>query len=375
MRMPELALPPPAAVPKLAEGEALGVWRLREPLHGSDAGQWYRARHALAADQVSAVLVLHRSERAAGVMLRFADQAGDLGQLAHPAIVVPTDSGVTAAGQPYLILAWREGQPLLRAAALLPLRERLLLLVQLCEALRYVHQQGWLLAEVDPAMLWVGAERNIQLMGVGLVRMPDPADPFERGTGPGALPGFRSPEIAAGEPPSLASEVYGLGALLTLLVDGRLPSEIGDGADDASPAAAWPGLSAVERLSLDALLHKAAAPLAARRHASAEALADDLRAWLAGQNHSALSLNPMPGETRVDIELDVVDVEPSSLTPWRQTWPQPASGSRRAWRWALTSLALATLAVGGWAGRQAVNAGAGGAERPASAASAPAPRG
>ena len=104
MRMPELALPPPAARLMLREGEAMGVWRLRQALHASEGGQWYRARHALATEQTSAVLVLGRSERAADVMLRFADQAGDLGRLAHQAIAVPTDSGVTTGGAPYLIV-------------------------------------------------------------------------------------------------------------------------------------------------------------------------------------------------------------------------------------------------------------------------------
>ena len=310
MRMPELAhslpqsqsssssllLPasPPAA---LSEGTALGVWRLGAALHagaGGRGGQWFRAQHALAADRASVVLVLPRNERSAGVLLRFGDQVGELGQLRHPAITVPTDSGVTAAGQPYLILDWTDGQPILSACASLPLRERLLLLVQLCELLRATHQQGWLLGEMDPAMLWVDADQHLTLMGLGLLPMPDPADPFERGTSLGTTPGYMSLELMAGAPPSLSSEVYGLGALLCMLVDGRLPSERGAGVDDVSRAAAWPCLSALEQLSLDALLHKAASPLIAQRHASAEALADDLRAWLAGANHSALALTPMP---------------------------------------------------------------------------------
>lgn len=338
--MPGLTLPPPAALSLLSAGEALGVWRVSQALHTGDTGQWYQARHALAADQTSAVLVLHRSERAAGVMLRFADQAGDLGQLSHPAIVVPTDSGITATGQPYLILDWAEGEPMLRACEALGLRERLELLVQLCEALRCAHQQGWLLAEVDPSMLWVGEDLKLKLMGLGLIRMPDPTDPFERGTGMGALPGYLAPERQEGEPPSLASEVYGLGALLTVLVSGRLPSDLGDGFEDASLAAVWPELTAVERLSLDALLHKAAAPLVAQRHLSAEALADDLRAWLAGQSHSALALTPMPGEVVVDIHLDIEDAVPvETLKPAK---PEAVSGWRSAlprWlqprRWAL----------------------------------------
>src|SRR6218665_743370 len=168
--MPGRTLPPPAAQPLLGEGLALGVCRLRQALHGGDGGQWYRAEHALAADRNAAVLVMHRTERAAGVMLRFADQAGDLGRLSHPDIAVPSDSGVTAAGQPYLIVDWAEGLPITVAAHSLPLRERLELVVRLCEALRAAHQQGWLLGEIDPSMLWVGPGNRLKLMGLGLSR-------------------------------------------------------------------------------------------------------------------------------------------------------------------------------------------------------------
>ncbi|WP_428502998.1 serine/threonine protein kinase [Roseateles sp.] len=345
--MPELALPPPAAPTTLREGTALGVWRLAAAVHGVDAGpggQWYRAQHALATGQSSAVLVLPRSERAAGVMLRFADQAHDLGQLSHAKISVPSDSGVTPLGQPYMILGWAEGQPIIRACSHMPLRARLSLVVQLCEVLRYAHQQSWLLAEVDPGMIWVTPDQRLTLMGMGLMRMPDPEDPFERGMGLGSVPGYASPEALAGEPPSLGSEVYGLGALLYMLVDGRLPSAFGGDVDEASPSASWSNLSGAEQFSLDALLHKAVAPRADRRHVSAEALADDLRAWLAGENHSALSLTPMPGKdaAAADAATETVEAGAGGLH----------ESPRRSKRLALVSVIAVSLLVGGWLGRQ-----------------------
>lgn len=337
--MPGLTLPPPAALPLLAVGEPLGVWRVRGALHAGDAGQWYRVAHARNPDEASVALVLQRSERAAGVMLRFADLAGDLGLLSHPAIAVPSDSGVTATGQPYLILAGRDGRPLLKAMPDLGLRARLALLVELCEALRYLHQQGWLLADIDPAMLWVDPQRRLQLMGLSLVRMPDPDDPFERGTGFGALPGYASPERLAGEPPSLASEVYGLGALLCVLVDGRLPTEIDDGSGEAAPVSGWPELAPLERLSLDALMHKASSPLAVRRHTTAEALADDLRGWLAGLGHSALRVDPLPGdspaERAIRAALDAEARAPASAAPASAAAVgEPVVAARPSWwRW------------------------------------------
>ncbi|MBB4843096.1 hypothetical protein HNP55_001615 [Paucibacter oligotrophus] len=308
--MPELALPPPAATALLSEGTALGVWRLRAALQGVgsepgtpagqavQAAQWYEARHVLAADQFGAVLVLPRSERAMGAILRFGDLAADFEAFQHPALCMPTDSGVTAQGHPYLIFEGVAGQPLLRAAAALALRERLSLVLQLCEALGSAHRQGWQWAEIDPAMLWLGRDRKLKLMALGLLRMPDPISPLEHVMGLSSAPGYASPEIEAGESPSLRSEVFGVGVLLRALVEGcaQSPSrpEAAPSLQELSPAASWAALNTAQRFSLDALIHKAVAPQAERRYSSVEALAQDLRAWLAGESMSALRLQPMP---------------------------------------------------------------------------------
>ena len=283
MRMPNLSLPPPAAAAPLVEGQALGVWRLEKPLPDGEvahAGQWYSARHAMAPEQKGAVLVLDRSDQGAGVMLRYADQAGDLAKLSHPHIAVPSDSGVTPDGHPYLIVEGQHGEPLLPQLFGLDLRERIELLVQLCEALRSAHQQGWLLAEMDPAMIWRGADDNVRLMGLGLTRIPDPIDPFDRGLSLGAAPAFVAPERRAGGPPSLASEVYGLGALARLLVCGWEDTPKGLSPLRGSASDLWPKLREGQQLKLDALLRASMAESPELRTRGAEGMADELREWL-----------------------------------------------------------------------------------------------
>ena len=283
MRMPNLSLPPPAAAAPLDEGQALGVWRLEKPLPDGEqahAGQWYGAHHALATEQQAAVLVLDRSEQGAGVMLRYADQAGDLARLQHPHIAVPSDSGVTPDAHPYLILQGQHGEPLLPRLQELGLRERIELLIQLCEALRSAHQQGWLLAELDPAMIWLGPEGGVRLMGLGLTRIPDPTDPFDRGLSLGAAPAFVAPERRNGEPPSLASEVYGLGAFARVLVCGWEDTPRGLAPLKGSAADQWPQLRQDQQVKLDALLRSAMADAPELRTRGAESMADELREWL-----------------------------------------------------------------------------------------------
>lgn len=297
MRMPNLSLPPPAAAAPLEEGQALGVWRLVKPLLDGEqahAGQWYSAHHGMAAEAQAAVLVLDRSDQGAGVMLRYADQAGDLAKLQHPHIAVPSDSGVTPDAHPYLIVEGTHGEPLLPRLAQLGLPERLALLVQLCEALRSAHQQGWLLAEIDPAMVWLDPAGNVRLMGLGLTRIPDPTDPFDRGLSLGASPAFVAPERRHGGPPSLASEVYGLGALARVFVCGWEDTPKGLAPLRLSTAQAWPQLDPALQAQLDTVLRSAMAESPELRTRGAESLADELRAWLRSMPQTAPSQPPAP---------------------------------------------------------------------------------
>ncbi len=328
MRMPNLTLPPPAAAAALDEGQVLGVWRLLKPLPDGEqahAGQWYSAHHALATEQKAAVLVLDRSDLGAGVMLRYADQVGDLAKLLNPHIAVPSDSGVTPDAHPYLIIEGEHGEPLLPQLHTLDLRERIELLVQLCEALRFAHQQSWLLAELDPAMIWLGPEGGVRLMGLGLARIPDPTDPFDRGISLGASPAFVAPERRAGAPPSLASEVYGLGAFARGLVCGWEVTPKGLAPLRGSAADQWPTLKEAQRLKLDALLRSAMADSPELRMRGAEGMADELREWLALSPERKVA-RPAP---------EAVTAEPAR---------RPLSGWRR-WLWLGAAAGLVLLAM------------------------------
>jgi serine/threonine protein kinase len=329
MRMPNLSLPPPAAAAPLDEGQALGVWRLEKPLPDGEqahAGQWYSAHHALATEQKAAVLVLDRSDQGAGVMLRYADQAGDLAKLQDRHIAVPSDSGVTPDAHPYLIVEGEHGAPLLPQLHQLGLSERVELLVQLCEALRSAHQQGWLLAEIDPAMIWLGPEGGVRLMGLGLAKIPDPTDPFDRGLSLGASPAFVAPERRNGEPPSLASEVFGLGALARVLICGWEDTPKGLAPLRGSAGDQWPRMKEAQQIKLDAVLRSAMADSPELRMRGAESLADELREWL------GLSPSRSAGSLTAPAEL-AASTKP---LPWWKRW---------LWLGAAAGLGLMALAA------------------------------
>ena len=109
-------------------------------------------------------------------------------------------------------------------------------------------------------------------------------------TGPIGTPGYMSPEAAAGRVHDLAAtaDVYGLGATLYFLLTGRPPFPGGDGADvlrrvvaeePERPRAVRPEVPA----ELEAVVVRAMEKNPARRYATAEAFATDLRRFLAGE--------------------------------------------------------------------------------------------
>lgn len=276
--------------PQLAAGEALGVWRITAAAHACESGRWYGAEHSLA-HSCAAVLVYQRPEEAMPVLLRFAEQGSLLSKLGHPLFLNALDSGVTAQGLPYMVLPAVDGQLLMSACVELPLRQRLQLGLQLCDALQSLRSEGLVLRELDPSLLWLASGSQLRLMNLGLADLADePAG--QRAQFGAAAAAFVSPELQAGALPSLASETYAVGMLCCWLANGR-PLRQQDGHLLQSPAS-LAGLTAAERVSLEALLHKAVAPTTLLRHPSVRELAEDLRAWLAGDNHSALTLTPMP---------------------------------------------------------------------------------
>jgi serine/threonine protein kinase len=316
----------PAAVPLLPEGERLGVWRIVQPLQACASGHWYKAEHALAIDDHAAVLVFHHADDAKAVLLRFADGQADGGGFGRPGLIATLDSGLTPAGLPYLVLAWVEGQPLLPAAMDLPLNKRLQLVLELCELLDAAHQQGMVLRELDPSMLWLTPAQHLYLMGQGLVSQFDAADNLDAPFCSAARP-FVAPELAAGMPPSDASEAYAVGMLLCLLVNGRLPKQETQNAPVRS-LATWLSLTGAQRYSLDALLHKAVAESLAQRHVSPQALARDIQAWMSGESHSALAHTPVP-----------------TLVPEVEPMPSAPSRRRKSRPWARWLVALAAICL------------------------------
>lgn len=210
-------------------------------------------------------------------VLRFADPARAerldrerhiLAVLDHPAIARLRDGGHTPDGQPYLVLDYVDGTPLLDYARERPLPDRLRLLVDAADAVAYAHQHLIVHRDLKPSNLLVDPSGQVKLLDFGIAKVLTDDDTITRGDSP-FTPAYAAPEQRRGEPVTTSTDVYALGALLHELATGlRLG---GVPASTTMPS------------DVHAIVQRATEDAPADRYPSAAAFREDLLRYLSGQ--------------------------------------------------------------------------------------------
>lgn len=242
------------SIPTPVQGTMLGPWRLERPLGAGGMGTVWLATRAdgLFTGQV-AVKLLHPSMIAGEAAVLFRREANVLAKLTHPAIARLYDAGVTADGQPYLVLEYVDGQPLDAwiEAHRPTLTQRLDLVVRICDALAHAHAHGIVHRDLKPSNLVVAANGEVKLLDFGIAFLvgettPERVQPY--------TPRYAAPEQRAGRDVTTTTDVYALGLVLGELLDsaaaasGPVPADLLAIAQRASaddPAARYPTVAAL----------------------------------------------------------------------------------------------------------------------------------
>jgi serine/threonine-protein kinase len=257
---------------------------------GGNMGVVYRARQLSLPREVAVKLLLRAG---AAHRERFQTEAEAMARLHHPH-VAPILEVCRGEGLPFFSMEWCPGGTLAhRAAGYGTQPDRAAELVGLvARAVHHAHQRGVLHRDLKPANILFDEFGQPRVADFGLaVSLGD-----EASAGAGT-PAYMAPEQLTGEV-TVATDVYGLGAVLYELLTGRAPSaadtltrilERVRTADPVPPARLNPRVDP----DLDAVCRKCLAKDPARRYASAVELADDLDRYRQGLPTAARPLGPL----------------------------------------------------------------------------------
>ncbi|HEX5760716.1 MAG TPA: tetratricopeptide repeat protein [Thermoanaerobaculia bacterium] len=299
---PAVPVPPPSAV-----GRRLGPYAVERLLGAGGMSTVYLAVRADEAyRQQVAIKVFGYGADRADLVERFRSERQILASLDHPNIARLLDGGTTEDGLPYLVMEYVDGVPIDRYCDEhgSSLDERIDLFRQVCSAVQYAHQNLVVHRDIKPSNILVTGDGVPHLLDFGIAKLLDGGSlPLATATMTGQrlmTPHYASPEQVEGKPVNTASDVYSLGVLLYVLLAGRLPyrleAERVDVVERAvveqeperpSAAVVVPALRRRLAGDLDNIVLTALRKEPARRYASVELLAEDLRRHRTGLPVSA----------------------------------------------------------------------------------------
>lgn len=298
------------------EGTRIGPYRLLRRLGEGGMGEVWLAERADGLYERQVALKLLRSGYAdPGLRQRFSREREILARLQHPHLAQLLDAGIDLQGQPYLALAYVEGEPITDYCQRLqlPLERRLKLMQQVCAVVSHAHANLIVHRDLKPSNILVTADGEVKLLDFGIAKLLDD----EHARDPGAHPPtearaftlhYAAPEQVRGEPVTTLTDVYSLGVVLFEVITGRKPYRLRRLSDaewersilevnaprasglllrregsDPEPGAAARRLARRLRGDMDTILLKALQKEPAQRYASVEALSQDVQRFLEGR--------------------------------------------------------------------------------------------
>ena len=311
-------------------GERIGAYLIDAPLGQGGTGAVWRARRSDGRFEGEvAFKLLHLSLVGRTGARRFEREGAILARLSHPNIARLLDAGVTAAGQPYLVLELVEGERIDRHcdSRKLGVGARVELFRRVLEAVSHAHRHLVIHRDIKPNNILVGREDDVKLLDFGIAKLlQESADEgaamdLTRDGGQALTPDYAAPEQLRGEPVTTATDVYSLGVLLHQLLTGQHPTiaeqstpaevvratldidptRLSSAVTDGGAMADGPALQRIAadrdtspaRLrrqlggDLENIVAKALRKVPAERYRTVDAFHDDLRRWAAGEPVSA----------------------------------------------------------------------------------------
>ena len=290
-------------------GRSIGAWRVIDFIGRGGMGAVYAVERSDGAyTQQAALKLIRTSADSPAARERFLRERQILAGLQHPNIANLLDGGISAGGEPYFVMERIDGAPIDRwcDARNLGLRERAVLFLQVLDAVRYAHRNLVVHRDLKPSNLLVDADGRVKLLDFGIAKQLEGAE--VTATHDRALTfEYASPEQLHDAPITTATDLWQLGVVLHRLLSGahpfgltrdtpvarqlqqleREPEPLTRAAAQSTPeqAAQRGGLTPASlaralRGNLARIVQTCLQRDPEARYASADALANDLKAWL-----------------------------------------------------------------------------------------------
>lgn len=183
-------------------------------------GEVYRV-HDLKLDQTVALKFIWQDRAKNPIWLaRLRNEASVARRVTHPNVCRIHDIGEVD-GSAFISMEYVDGEnlaSLLRRIGKLPRDKVVQIAWQLCAGLGAAHRHGVLHRDLKPANIMIDGEGNVRItdFGIAILAEAEATSTLAAGT-----PGYIAPEVLAGRPASVRSDIYALGLVLYEAVTGR----------------------------------------------------------------------------------------------------------------------------------------------------------
>ena len=208
-----------------------GRYELLDRVGSGGMAQVYKARD-LKLGRIVAVKMLHESlTNDPGFLERFQREAHAAANLSHPNIVTVHDIGQDH-HRHYIVMEFVEGLTLKQIirnyndeGKYMPINQALDLTIQVSSGLGYAHRAELVHCDIKPHNVLVTRDDRVKVADFGIARAMSQATQQGELSQIWGTPQYFSPEQAAGQIPTPASDVYAIGVIMFEMLTGRLPFE------------------------------------------------------------------------------------------------------------------------------------------------------
>ncbi len=216
------------------KSKQIGPYDLLEVLGEGGMGVVYLAEQREPIERRVALKVIKLGMDSKQVIARFESERQALALMNHPHIAKVLDAGTTKEGRPYFVMEYVEGTSITTYCNTqrLGARERLELMLPVCQAVHHAHQKGIIHRDLKPSNILVSVEDGRpqpKVIDFGVAkatqhRLTEKTLVTQQGFRLGT-PGYMSPEQAeiTGMDIDTTTDVYSLGVVLYSLLTGVLP--------------------------------------------------------------------------------------------------------------------------------------------------------